>query len=115
YNSAVVRAALKAGAFFSVTAAMNTHVKNAIAAIPEDARTPIRYPRAVWDEQAGGWVSDAEVTEIGPACGQKPPPASTAAPGRPPQRPDQPRPARTPHARQGTPPPDPDPETRTSR
>jgi hypothetical protein len=64
YNSPVVRAVLAAGAFFSVTAAMNSHVKNAIAAIPEDAWTPIRYPRAIWDEQAGGWVSDAEVAEI---------------------------------------------------
>ncbi len=65
YNSAVVRAIRKAGAFFSVTVAMNPHVKNAIAAIPEDAWTPIRYPRAIWDEQAGGWVSDAEVAETG--------------------------------------------------
>lgn len=64
YNSAVVRAVLKAGAFFSVTVAMNSHVRNAIAAIPENAWTPIRYPRAIWDEQAGGWVSDAEVAEI---------------------------------------------------
>jgi len=64
YNSPVIRAILKAGAFFSVTVAMNDHVKNAIAAIPEDAWTAIRYPRAVWDEQAGGWVSDAEVAEI---------------------------------------------------
>ena len=64
YNSAVIRAIIRAGAFFSVTVAMNPHVKNAIAAIPGDAWTPVRYPRAIWDEQAGGWVSDAEVAEI---------------------------------------------------
>jgi len=64
YNSIVVRAIRKAGARFSVTVAMNPHVKNAIAAIPEGAWTPIRYPRAIWDEQAGGWVSDAEVAEV---------------------------------------------------
>ena len=29
----------------------------------EDAWTPIRYPRAIWDEQLGCWVSDAEVAE----------------------------------------------------
>ncbi len=63
YSSAVVRAVREAGAFFSVTVAMNPHVKAAISAIPEDARTAIRYPRAIWDEQAGGWVSDAEVAE----------------------------------------------------
>ena len=30
---------------------------------PQDAWTPIRYPQAVWDDQAGRWVSDAEVAE----------------------------------------------------
>jgi hypothetical protein len=64
YSSAVIRAIRKAGAFFSVTVAMNPHVKAAISTIPEDAWTPIRYPRAIWDDQAGGWVSDAEVAEI---------------------------------------------------
>jgi hypothetical protein len=64
YSSAVIRAIRKAGSFFSVTVAMNPHVKAAIGTIPEDAWTPIRYPRAIWDEQAGGWVSDAEVAEI---------------------------------------------------
>jgi hypothetical protein len=64
YSSPAVRAIMKAGAFFSVTVAMNPHVKNAIAAVPEDAWTAIRYPRAIWDDQAGGWVSDAEVAEV---------------------------------------------------
>jgi len=64
YNSVVIRAIVKAGASFSVTVAVNPHVKNAIAAIGEDAWTPVRYPRAIWDEQAGGWVSDAEVAEV---------------------------------------------------
>ena len=64
YNSLVIRAIRKAGAFFSVTVAMNPHVKAAISTIPGDAWTPIRYPRAIWDDQAGGWVSDAEVAEI---------------------------------------------------
>jgi hypothetical protein len=64
YNSPVVRAIRKGGAFFSVTVAMNPHVKAAISTIPEGAWTPIRYPRAIWDDQAGGWVSDAEVAEI---------------------------------------------------
>ena len=53
-----------AGAFFSVTVAMNAHVAAAIAAIGEDAWTPIRYPRASWDDQLGCWVSDAEVAEV---------------------------------------------------
>jgi hypothetical protein len=43
---------------------MNSSVRAAIAAIGEDAWTPIRYPRAIWDDQLGCWVSDAEVAEI---------------------------------------------------
>jgi hypothetical protein len=39
-------------------------VRAAIAAIAEDAWTPIRYPRAVWDDQLGRWVSDAQVAEV---------------------------------------------------
>jgi hypothetical protein len=61
YNAGVIAAIRRAGARFSVTVAMNKHVQAAIDTIPEDAWTPIRYPRAIWDEQAGGWVSDAEV------------------------------------------------------
>src|ERR1700750_161215 len=33
---------------------------------PPSARTPgppIRYPRAIWDDQLGAWISDAEVAE----------------------------------------------------
>jgi hypothetical protein len=53
-----------AGAFFSVTVQMNPHVKAAIAAIGEDAWTPIKYPRAIWDDQLACWVSDAQVAEV---------------------------------------------------
>ena len=48
---------------FSITARLNASVRAAIAAIDEDAWTPIHYPNAVWDDQAGGWISDAEVAE----------------------------------------------------
>ncbi len=43
---------------------MNPTVKAAIAGIPETAWTPIRYPRAIWDDQLRCWVSDAEVAEV---------------------------------------------------
>ena len=43
---------------------MNPHVKAAIAAIGEDAWTPIKYPRAIWDDQLACWVSDAQVAEV---------------------------------------------------
>jgi hypothetical protein len=46
-----------------VTARPGPAVKAAIAAIPEDGWTPVKYPRAVWDEQQNRWISDAEVAE----------------------------------------------------
>jgi hypothetical protein len=63
YSAAVCQAVRRAGAFFSVTVQMNPHARAAIASIPEDAWTPIRYPRAVWDDQLRQWVSDAQVAE----------------------------------------------------
>jgi Transposase DDE domain group 1 len=64
YGAPAVRAALAAGACFSVTVRMDPKVRAAIAAIAEDAWTPIRYPRAVWDDQLRCWVSDAQVAEV---------------------------------------------------
>ena len=64
YSAVFTGAVRAAGAFFSVTVQMNTHVQAAIAAIGEGAWTPIKYPRAVWDDQLGRWVSDAEVAEV---------------------------------------------------
>src|SRR5450755_4760053 len=39
-------------------------IRAAIAAIPGVNWTGIRYPRAIWDDQLGAWISDAEVAEI---------------------------------------------------
>jgi hypothetical protein len=64
YGAPAVQAARKAGACFSVTVRMDPKVRAAIAAIGEDAWTPIRYPRAVWDDQLRRWVSDAQVAEV---------------------------------------------------
>jgi hypothetical protein len=64
YRSAAIWAIRRAGACFSVTAQLNPAVKAAIAAIPATAWTPIAYPRAIWDDQLGCWVSDAEVAEV---------------------------------------------------
>src|SRR5262249_6462988 len=47
YSAAACGAARAARAFFSVTVAMNPHVRAAIAAIPEDTWVPIKYPRAL--------------------------------------------------------------------
>ncbi|SUA48680.1 Uncharacterised protein [Nocardia africana] len=59
----VVRAARHADAQFSVVLTKNTSVNTAIAAIAEDAWTPVRYPGAVQDPDTGDWISDAEVAE----------------------------------------------------
>jgi hypothetical protein len=64
YGAAFAGACRRAGAYFSVTAKMDPAVRRAIASIPGDAWTPIRYPRAIWDDQLRAWVSDAEVAEI---------------------------------------------------
>jgi len=64
YSAAFTGAVRAAGAFFSVTVQMNPHVEAAIAAIGEDAWTPIKYPRAIWDDQLRCWVSDAQVAEV---------------------------------------------------
>jgi DDE family transposase len=63
YGSPACSAARRAGARFSVTVRADPKVRATIAAIAEDAWTPIRYPRAVWDGQLGRWISDAQVAE----------------------------------------------------
>jgi Transposase DDE domain group 1 len=64
YNAGVIGTAIRAGVRFSVTARLDPAVKAAIAAIPGDAWTAIKYPQAIWDELLGCWESDAEVAEI---------------------------------------------------
>lgn len=64
YGRDVIAATGRAGARFSVTARQDPAVRRAIASIEESAWTTIRYPRAVFDEQLGQWVSDAQVAEI---------------------------------------------------
>jgi hypothetical protein len=63
YSAAFTGAVRRAGACFSVTAPLNPAIKAAVAAIPETAWTPVRYPRAIWDDQLRCWISDAEVAE----------------------------------------------------
>jgi hypothetical protein len=64
YSAAFTGAVRRAGAHFSVTVRMDPKVRAAIAAIPDTAWTPIRYPRAIWDDQLRRWISDAEVAEV---------------------------------------------------
>lgn len=59
----MIAAGRRNGARFSVTAPVTAAIRAAIAGVPEDAWQPIAYPQAVWDDQLGCWVSDAEVAE----------------------------------------------------
>jgi len=52
------------GARFSLVLTKHAAVRRTIAAIPEDAWTPVKYPGAVRDPETGEWISDAEVAEI---------------------------------------------------
>ncbi|MGW7674738.1 IS1380 family transposase, partial [Streptomyces sp. NPDC054775] len=64
YRADVINACQALSARFSVTVRMNASVKAAIARIGDDARTPIKYPKAVWDEEGQRWISDAEIAEV---------------------------------------------------
>ena len=64
YGHAVIGAAVKAGAEVSVTVRLDTRVKAAIGSIGEDAWTTIEYPRAVFDQDSGVWISSAQVAEV---------------------------------------------------
>jgi hypothetical protein len=64
YGWAFVGTAIRHHAWYSVTARMTKSVTAAITSITQDAWTPIKYPKAVFDEQLQQWVSDAEVAEV---------------------------------------------------
>jgi hypothetical protein len=64
YSGAFVAACRRNGARFSVTVRMDPKVKRAIAAIPEDSWTAIKYPNAIYDEKTGQWISDAEIAKV---------------------------------------------------
>ena len=81
YAAEVVAAIRRGSAYFSITARKDPAVERAIGAIREQAWTPIRYPQAVFDDQLGQWVSDAEVAEVPfTAFGSKP--KAKQVPGR---------------------------------
>jgi hypothetical protein len=63
YVGELVSACRAAGVAVSITINQYPSVQRAIAGTEESAWTPIRYPTAVWDAQAGAWVSDAEIAE----------------------------------------------------
>lgn len=65
YTADVAATAARYGAAVSLTTGTNPSVNAAIAAIGEDAWTPIHYPDAFIDTDTGELISDAEVAETG--------------------------------------------------
>jgi hypothetical protein len=61
YGADVIAAAQRHKTHFSITARKDRAVTAAIASIGEDAWTTVHYPGAVFDDQLGQWVSDAEI------------------------------------------------------
>ena len=61
-DAAVIGAIRRGRARFFDTVPANASIRAAIAGIPDPA-WPIRYPHAVWDDQLGTWISDAEIAE----------------------------------------------------
>jgi hypothetical protein len=64
YGYALVAAASKGGALFSVTARMDPKIARAIATIDEDSWVGIQYPQAIFDDEQQRWISDAQVAEV---------------------------------------------------
>ena len=63
YGHEVVNTALRKGAEVSITVRMDAKVKAAIAQIPAEDWETIKYTDAIYDEDTGRWVSNAEVAE----------------------------------------------------
>ncbi len=63
-NHLVAGACLDHGARFSLVLAKNAAVDRAIASIPDDAWTPVKYPTATVDPDTGELISDAQVAEV---------------------------------------------------
>jgi hypothetical protein len=62
-SHAVVSACVRAGVRFSITTKQTRPVRAAIEAIEAGAWVPIAYPHAIYDEDSGQWISDAEIAE----------------------------------------------------
>jgi hypothetical protein len=65
HGADVVNSCRALGARFSITVRMNASVKAAIARFDADAWTPVKYPKAVWDEEGQCWISDAATARTG--------------------------------------------------
>ncbi|KUL34973.1 IS1380 family transposase, partial [Actinoplanes awajinensis] len=63
YAKTVIATCRRRGVRFSVTARVDTKIRTACDSISEDQWIDIKYPQAVWDEDAQRWISDAQIAE----------------------------------------------------
>lgn len=63
YAKAVISGCRRRGVRFSVTTRIDAKIRAACDGIAEDQWVDIRYPQALWDEDAGRWISDAQIAE----------------------------------------------------
>ncbi|MFE3599928.1 transposase [Streptomyces sp. NPDC059142] len=61
FSHKVVDACRTAGVRFSLAVTVKKTIREAIGNIAEDAWAPIEYTDAIWDDEEGRWVSDAEL------------------------------------------------------
>jgi hypothetical protein len=64
YAKKVIWACRRNRARFSITARMDAKIRAACESIAENMWVDIKYPQAVWDEDEGRWISDAQIAEI---------------------------------------------------
>jgi|SRR5215216_5000880 len=64
FSAKTIAAIGRAGARFSITTPNSKKIRAAIATIDPGAWQAIKYPNAIFDEESGQWISDAQITEI---------------------------------------------------
>jgi hypothetical protein len=62
-SHAVVSTCIRAGVRFSITTKQTRPIRVAIETIDPHAWIPIVYPHAIYDEDSGQWISDAQIAE----------------------------------------------------
>jgi hypothetical protein len=63
YAKTVISACRRRGVRFSVTTRIDAKIRAACDGIGDDQWTCIRYPQAIFDDDTGRWISDAQIAE----------------------------------------------------
>ena len=65
YAKTVIGACRRRDVRFSVPCRIDAKIRAACESIADDEWVDIKYPQAIWDEDAGRWISDAQIAETG--------------------------------------------------